>query len=47
MENKKSRKKGFFSRLVEGLGKARQGLTERVDELIKYYREIDDDFLMN
>ncbi|HZJ83005.1 MAG TPA: signal recognition particle-docking protein FtsY [Clostridia bacterium] len=40
MENKK----GFFSRLKEGLGKARQGFTERVDDLIKYYREIDDDF---
>ncbi|NLN42016.1 MAG: signal recognition particle-docking protein FtsY [Clostridiales bacterium] len=44
MENKKDRKKGFFSRLKEGLDKARQGFTERVDELIKYYREIDDDF---
>ena len=44
MDNKKNRKKGFFSRLVEGLDKARKGFTDRVDELIKYYREIDDDF---
>lgn len=38
------RKSGFFSRLIKGLDKARQGFTHRVDELIKYYREIDDDF---
>lgn len=38
------KKSGFFSRLKDGLNKARQGFTERVDELIKYYREIDDDF---
>ncbi|NLI60581.1 MAG: signal recognition particle-docking protein FtsY [Clostridiales bacterium] len=44
MEKKGDKKKGLFSRLKKGLGKARQGFTERVDELIKYYREIDDDF---
>lgn len=44
MDNKRIGK-GFFSRLVEGLDKARKGFTDRVDELIKYYREIDDDFL--
>lgn len=44
MDNKNDKKKGFFSRLKEGLDKARQGFTSRVDELIKYYREIDDDF---
>jgi len=44
MDNKSGRKAGFFSRLIKGLDKARQGFTQRVDELIKYYREIDDDF---
>ena len=44
MDNKSDRKSGFFSRLIKGLDKARQGFTHRVDELIKYYREIDDDF---
>lgn len=38
------KKKGFFSRLKEGLTKTRKGITERVDELIKYYKEIDDEF---
>lgn len=36
--------KGFFSRLKEGLSKTRRGITERVDELIRYYKEIDDEF---
>lgn len=36
--------KGFFSRLKEGLSKTRKGITERVDELIRYYKEIDDEF---
>jgi len=38
------KKKGFFARLKEGLTKAREGITQRVDELIHYYREIDDEF---
>ncbi|MGI6738306.1 MAG: signal recognition particle-docking protein FtsY [Christensenellales bacterium] len=37
-------KEGFFSRLRQGLKKARTGLTDRVDELIKYSDKIDDDF---
>jgi len=37
-------KKGFFSRLKEGLNKTRRGITERIDELIRYYKEIDDEF---
>lgn len=36
--------KGFFSRLKAGLDKTRKGITGRIDELIKYYKEIDDDF---
>ncbi|NLJ40969.1 MAG: signal recognition particle-docking protein FtsY [Clostridiales bacterium] len=44
MESNGDKKKGFFSRLKKGLGKARQGFTHRVDELIRYYRDIDDEF---
>ena len=35
---------GFFQRLKQGLTKTRGGLTEKVDELVKNTREIDDDF---
>ncbi|HZJ57032.1 MAG TPA: signal recognition particle-docking protein FtsY [Clostridia bacterium] len=44
MNKENDKKTGFFSRLIKGLDKARQGFTTRVDELIKYYREIDDGF---
>ena len=37
-------KKGFFSKLVGGLAKTRNNLTEKVNQLISYYREIDDEF---
>ena len=37
-------KKGFFARLKEGLTKTRDQLTHRVEELVQYYKEIDDDF---
>ena len=37
-------KKGLFSKLKEGLNKTREGITERIDDLIKYYKEVDDDF---
>ena len=37
-------KKGFFAKLRDGLTKTRNNITSRVDELVKYYREIDDDF---
>ncbi|NLJ65290.1 MAG: signal recognition particle-docking protein FtsY [Christensenellaceae bacterium] len=37
-------KEGFFSRLRQGLKKARTGLTDRVDELIKHSDKIDEDF---
>ncbi len=40
----KQNKGNFFTRLKEGLSKTRSGITNRVDELVKYYREIDDDF---
>jgi fused signal recognition particle receptor len=44
MEKDQKEKKGFFTKLKEGLTKTRNSITGRVDELIKYYREIDDDF---
>ena len=44
MEKEQKEKKGFFARLKEGLSKTRSNITSRVDEIIKYYREIDDEF---
>ena len=44
MENDK---KWAFTRLKEGLSKTRSNITNRIDELVKYYSEIDDDFLMS
>ena len=35
---------GFFQRLKEGLFKTRSGLTDKVDELVKNTRQVDDDF---
>ena len=35
---------GFFQRLKQGLSKTRGGLTDKVDELVKNTRVIDDDF---
>lgn len=35
---------GFFQRLKQGLTKTRGGLTEKVDELVKNTRNIDEDF---
>ena len=37
-------KKGFFSRLREGLAKTRDAMMGRVDTLVKETRKIDDDF---
>lgn len=36
-------KKGFFSRLKEGLSKTRQNITEKMDQLFKYHNEVDDE----
>ena len=44
MGNDSTERKGFFTKLKEGLTKTRSSITGRVDELIKYYREIDDEF---
>lgn len=35
---------GFFQRLKQGLTKTRGGLTEKVDELVRNTREVDEDF---
>lgn len=36
--------KGFFGRLFEGLGKTRSAIAGKIDQLVKYYKNIDDDF---
>ena len=37
-------KKGLFARLREGLSKTRGNLTDKVDDLVKENRKIDEDF---
>lgn len=37
-------KKSIFKKMKEGLSKTRKGITGRIDEILRYYREIDDDF---
>jgi fused signal recognition particle receptor len=44
MEKHQKDKKGFFAKLKDGLSKTRSNITNRVDELVKYYSEIDDEF---
>ena len=39
-----TKKKGLFARLREGLSKTRGNLTDKVDELVKETRRIDEDF---
>ena len=39
-----TKKKGLFARLREGLSKTRGNLTEKVEELVKETRKIDEDF---
>lgn len=36
---------GFFDRLKEGLSKTRKGFTEKIEQLVTGYAEIDDEFL--
>ena len=38
------KKKGLFQRLREGLTKTRDALKSNIDNLISYYKNIDDDF---
>ncbi|MBQ3864445.1 MAG: signal recognition particle-docking protein FtsY [Clostridia bacterium] len=39
-----SEKKGFFSRLREGMRRTREGLTRQIDTLFGVYKELDDEF---
>ena len=38
------KKKGWFARLREGLSKTRGNITERVNDMVRENRKIDDDF---
>ncbi|MBB6217805.1 fused signal recognition particle receptor [Anaerosolibacter carboniphilus] len=38
-------KVGFFARLKEGLTKTRQGITARVDQVLKSYKKVDEELL--
>ena len=38
------KKKGWFARLREGLSKTRGNTTERVNDMVRENRKIDDDF---
>ncbi|MGN0779272.1 MAG: signal recognition particle-docking protein FtsY [Aristaeellaceae bacterium] len=42
--SEEKKKKGLFSRLFQGLTKTRSNLTEKVDELVRETRKIDEDF---
>lgn len=42
--DKNIEKKGWFAKLKDGLDKTRKNITSRVDEIIKYYKDIDDEF---
>ncbi len=42
--NEEKKKKGLFARLREGLSKTRGNMTEKVDDMVRENRKIDDDF---
>ena len=44
MSEEKKKKKGLFARLREGLSKTRGNMTEKVDDMVRENRKIDDDF---
>ncbi len=43
-EDETEKKKGFFSRLRDGLGKTRNAIADKVGEVFKSFKKIDDDF---
>ncbi len=43
-EEETEKKKGFFSRLRDGLGKTRNAIADKVGEVFKSFKKIDDDF---
>ena len=44
MKDEKEKMKGLFARLREGLSKTRGAMTEKVDEMVRENRKIDEDF---
>ena len=44
-EEEKPKKVSLFDRLKHGLSKAKQGITDRVDEVLKAYTKVDEDLL--
>ena len=44
MNEEKEKKKGLFARLREGLSKTRGNMTEKVDDMVRENRKIDEDF---
>lgn len=42
-ENEQPKKKGFFARLKQGLGKTRDALNEKVDSVLKVFKKIDEE----
>ena len=42
-ENEPQKKGGFFSRLKEGLNKTRDALNEKVDNVLKVFKKIDEE----
>lgn len=45
MEDKEEKKINLFERLKQGLTKAKQGITDRIDEVLKSYTKVDEDLL--
>ncbi|HDF2543782.1 TPA: signal recognition particle-docking protein FtsY [Clostridioides difficile] len=45
IEDKEEKKVNLFERLKQGLTKAKQGITDRIDEVLKSYTKIDEELL--
>ncbi|MCC0783345.1 signal recognition particle-docking protein FtsY [Clostridioides sp. ES-S-0108-01] len=45
VEDKEEKKVNLFERLKQGLTKAKQGITDRIDEVLKSYTKIDEELL--
>ncbi len=45
VEEPKEAKVSLFERLKQGLSKAKQGITDRVDQVLKSYTKVDDDLI--
>jgi fused signal recognition particle receptor len=44
-ENKEETKLGLFDRLKQGLSKAKEGITDKIDEVLKSYTKVDEELL--